>query len=77
MKKIILIITLFYIQNIFSQECLNIDFKLPSYFYAGSIIIDPTALKGFYKDENIPKKTNSIINNIAVEKKFQIIFGEI
>ncbi len=59
--------------SLYGQECLDIDFKLRGYFYAGSSIEDSNALGGFYEDRNVPKKLTSEISKLAQNNSFQLI----
>ncbi|WP_375561437.1 hypothetical protein ACE193_02465 [Bernardetia sp. OM2101] len=72
MKYTILSVLLCVTFSCFGQQCLDVNFKLRGYFYAGSSIEDSTAFGGFYKDENIPKKLD-FIKKIFEEDKLQII----
>lgn len=75
MKKVIVLLmgTLFTSGFLSAQECLDVNFKLRGYFYAGTSQTDSTALGGFYADNNSPKQTTIEINDISSPDKFQVI----
>ena len=73
MKKLIFV-TIFLISLIsFGQECLDIKFKLRGYFYAGTSIVDSTALGEFYEDRNSPKKITAEISGYSKSNDLEIV----
>ena len=72
-KVVILIIGILYIQSGFSQECLDVKFKIRGYFYAGTSQIDSLALGGFYADKNIPKTITKEILELSSDNNLQLI----
>lgn len=75
MKKAIVLFTtvLFTSVIVNAQECLDVNFKLRGYFYAGTSQVDSTALGGFYEGNNSPKQTTKEINGISSPDKFLVI----
>lgn len=73
MKKYILLAFIFSFQISLAQKCLDVDFKLRGYFYAGTSVVDTTALGGFYEDKNVPKKITGEIAEFSVPDEFQLI----
>ncbi len=55
-----------------SQECLDADYQLRAYCYAGSSVEDTSSLGGFYAAQNIPKKINTVIKQLSTPEKFQL-----
>ncbi len=73
MKKLALLLFILISQNSFGQECLNVKFKLRGYFHVGTSQIDTTALGGFYKDKNAPKKLTLENTSLFEKNKLQVI----
>ena len=73
MRVFILLFTVLILQISNAQSCLNVDYKLRGYFYAGSAQEDPDAFGGHYVDENKPKMISASIQNIMEEGKLQIL----
>ncbi|MEL6975393.1 MAG: hypothetical protein AAGL29_08370, partial [Bacteroidota bacterium] len=73
MKKLIILSFIIISQAIFGQDCLNVQFKLRGYFYAGSSQVDSTAAGGFYQDSNNPKKLTSEISKFTESDQLQIV----
>jgi hypothetical protein len=72
MKKHLLFLMITLSQIAFTQECLNVNYKLRGYFHAGTSEADSTALGGFYEDTNRPKKLTSEIAGYATSKELEI-----
>jgi hypothetical protein len=74
MKKLILIcISALLCSSINAQDCLDVKHKLRGYFYAGTSIVDSTALGGFYEDNNSPKDVDEQVKSISATSQLQIL----
>jgi len=72
MKKLVILSFIIITKAVFGQDCLNVQFKLRGYFYAGSSQVDSTAAGGFYEDSNNPKNLSSEIFKLSESGKLQI-----
>ncbi|WP_299261146.1 hypothetical protein [uncultured Aquimarina sp.] len=54
-------------------KCLNIQYKLRGYFYAGTSKSDIDAPGGFYQANNKPIKNNQLIKEIGKTSDFQLV----
>lgn len=74
MKKVILIAFGIFVSQIsFGQECIDVNFKLRGYFYAGTSEVDSTAYGGFYESKNSPKKLTSKISEYSKSNELEVI----
>ena len=73
MKKLVILSFIIITKAVFGQDCLNVQFKLRGYFYAGSSQVDSTAAGGFYEDSNNPKNLSSEIFKLSESGKLQIV----
>ncbi len=73
MKKLVILSFIIITEAVFGQDCLNVQFKLRGYFYAGSSQVDSTAAGGFYEDSNNPKNLSSEIFKLSESGKLQIV----
>ena len=73
MNKLTVILAILISQLSLGQNCLDVKFKLRGYFYAGTSQADPTALGGFYEDNNTPKKLTPEISEYSKSNALEIV----
>lgn len=77
MKKVKATLFLFIITiSLAAQDCINVDYKLRGYFYAGTSNPDPYALGGHARSGNVPKKITQEIYNLNSSETFKIVVVE-
>lgn len=72
-KTALLLIGILISQISFGQECLDVQFKIRGYFYAGTSLIDSTALGGYYSAKNAPKKLTTQLSDYIKAKELAIV----
>ena len=73
MKKFLLLVCFCFAGAAIGQECLNVDYKIRGYFYAGTSMIDTISPGGYYTAPNSPKIIPRFIRHYGVPKAFQIV----